>query len=89
MSPTSQWKKRKEKRWKENWLKLNAYIQKIAEKNHEKTNPLENTKMKNTFYVIAVISLLYLDFWGNKKFSTTHVNWKSGLNETHFLVTIY
>ena len=51
-----------------------------------KFNPLENTKIKNTFYVIAVISL---DFWRNKKFSTTNVNCKSGLTEKYFLATIF
>ena len=51
-----------------------------------KFNPLENTKIKNTFYVIAVISL---DFWRNKKFSTTNVNCKSGLTEKYVLATIF
>ena len=47
--------------------------------------------MKNTFYVIAVnaVMVVIVDFWRNKKFSTTKINLKSGLNEKDFLATVF
>ena len=54
---------------------------KSRRKNPEKINPL----MKNTFYIILVIFLLLR----NKKFNTTKINLKSGLNEKDFLTTVF
>ena len=49
--------------------------------------------MKNKFYVIVVIfpggNFPGDNFWRKKKFSTTNVNWKSGLNEKYFLATMF
>ena len=44
--------------------------------------------MKNTFYIFLVILLLHLGL-RNKKFSTTKINLKSGLNEKDFLATVF
>ena len=33
--------------------------------------------------------VVIVDFWRNKKFSTTKINLKSGLNEKDFLTTVF